>query len=99
MIKHVVLFKFKAEVRQEAGQEQLLSLKKELEMLKVHIPELKHIEAGINANPKEEYDLALLTEFADWQALQVYVVHPDHQKVAKKIRAILEERACVDYEF
>ncbi len=99
MIKHVELFKFKPDIPKDIRKQKLPEIKKSLEMLKTHVSELGYIEAGINANPDESYDLALLSEFADWEDLKAYVVHPEHQKVAAVIREILLERACVDYEF
>ena len=99
MIKHIVLFKFKADLPKEVRKQKLPEIKKSLEMLKSQISALGYIEAGINSNPAESYDLALISEFASWDDLKAYVVHPEHQKVSAVIREILEERACVDYEF
>jgi deoxycytidine triphosphate deaminase len=99
MIKHIVLFKFKADILKDIRKQKLPEIKKSLEMLKTHISELGYIEAGINANPDESYDLALISEFSSWEDLKSYVVHPEHQKVSAVIREILQERACVDYEF
>lgn len=99
MIKHVVLFKFKADIPKEIRKQKLPEIKKSLEMLKSQISELGYIEAGLNSNPEESYDLALISEFASWDDLKAYVVHPEHQKVSAVIRELLQERACVDYEF
>lgn len=99
MIKHIVLFKFKTDIPKDIRKQKLPEIKKSLEMLKTHIAELGYIEAGINTNPEESYDLALISEFSSWEDLKAYVVHPEHQKVAAVIREILQERACVDYEF
>lgn len=96
MIKHIVLFQFK---KGEENSTDLELIKKSLEDLINFIPELKSIEVGINSNPNEKYDLALTTEFKDWDDLNSYVVHPEHQKVSVLIRETLEQRACVDYEF
>lgn len=99
MIKHVVLFKFKGDLSTDVRQRKLKSFKSSLEALKLSISELRHIEVGLNENPQESYDLVLISEFASWDDLKAYVVHPEHQKVAVEIREILEQRACVDYEF
>jgi hypothetical protein len=56
-------------------------------------------EEGIYANPEEEYDLALISEFNSMKDLKAYAVHPEHVKAGTGIREILEKRACVDYEF
>jgi hypothetical protein len=99
MIKHVVLFKFKSEVELPEKKQKLENIKVLLEQLKESIDCLSFIEVGLNSNPAEAYDLALITEFKTWDDLKAYVVHPEHQKVAAVIRAILDQRACVDYEF
>ncbi len=96
MIKHIVLFKFKDNSNDKTN---LNSIKKSLENLTQFIPELKSIEVGINSNPNEKYDLALTTEFDNWEDLNIYAEHPEHLKVGALIRKTLELRACVDYEF
>lgn len=99
MIKHVVLFKFKSDLPEAEKNEKLISIKASLEQLRNSIDELLFIEVGINSNPSEAYDLALISEFQTWDDLKAYVVHPEHQKVGTVIRQILDQRACVDYEF
>lgn len=99
MIKHIVLFKFKAETPGELRAKKIASIRKALLDLKSKVKELGYIEVGINGNKSESYDMALTCEFATWEDLQAYVVHPDHQKVSQIIRESLQERACVDYEF
>ncbi|WP_016776016.1 Dabb family protein [Anaerophaga thermohalophila] len=96
MIKHIVLFKFKENLRSE---EKLASIKEGLEALPGKIESLKKMEVGINCNPEEKYDLALTAEVGDMEGLKAYAVHPEHLKIGAVIREILEERACVDYEF
>jgi hypothetical protein len=99
MIKHVVLFKFKGDLPAEARDKKLAEIKVSLELLKSSIEELCHIEVGLNSNAQESYDMSLISEFLSWDDLKAYVVHPEHQKVAVVIREILDQRACVDYEF
>lgn len=99
MIKHVVLFKFKNPADLPEKAEKLASIKQSLEQLVNSVPELLRMEVGLNSNPNESYDLALISDFNSWDDLKAYVVHPEHQKVGAVIREILDERACVDYEF
>ncbi|MDG5799679.1 Dabb family protein [Marinilabiliaceae bacterium ANBcel2] len=98
MVKHIVLFKLKSDIKESVKKTKLEEIKTALEDLSKTIPELNHIEAGINSNPDESFDLALTTHFNSWEDLKAYVIHPDHQKVALIIREVLSERACVDYE-
>lgn len=99
MIKHVVLFKFKTDIGVTEKKQKLETIRASLELLKSCIDSLHFIEVGINSNPAEGYDLALISEFKSWDDLKTYVIHPEHQKVAAVIRENLEQRACVDYEF
>lgn len=99
MIKHVVLFKFKNSADLPGKTEKLASIKQSLEQLVKSVPELLMMEVGLNNNPNETYDLSLISEFNSWDDLKAYVVHPEHQKVGAVIRQIMDERACVDYEF
>ncbi len=99
MIRHIVLFKFKADLPQAAKQEKMIRIQIGLENLLDSVKSLKKMEVGINSNPNENYDLALTTEFESMDGLKAYSTNPEHLKVGGLIREILEERACVDYEF
>jgi len=99
MIKHIVLFQFKKNADSEAHKRLIQEIKKSLENLKGIVPELKYIETALNNNPNESYDLSLISEFASWDDLKTYNLHPEHQKVLQIIRQNLLQRACVDYEF
>lgn len=99
MIKHVVLFKFKNELSPVEKKEKLTAIKNSLEKLKSIISELQSIEVGLNSNPAESYDLALISECKTWEELKSYAIHPEHQRVTAVIRQDLDQRACVDYVF
>ncbi len=99
MIKHIVLFKLKADLPDEQKKSKLESFKADLEALTGKVDTLKKMEVGINVNPQEEYDLSLVSEFDDLRGLKAYAEHPEHVKVGGTIREVLEKRACVDYEF
>jgi len=99
MIKHIVLFKFREDLPATEKETRLESIKAGLEALTDKVETLNKMEVGINANPEEEYDLALISEFNSMKDLQAYAVHPEHVKAGAAIREILEKRACVDYEF
>ncbi|WP_340110788.1 Dabb family protein [Maribellus mangrovi] len=99
MINHVVLFKLKK--YQNSEKEQILAeLKRMLLVLKNKIPELQHIEVGENYElDAKSFDLALITHFDSVEALDVYRVHPEHQKVVAYVGEVTEARAAVDFEF
>jgi hypothetical protein len=96
-IRHIVLWKLAADdadtraLHAEQIAERLLSLRGVVD-------EIDHIEVGRNvANPQSNWDVALVSEFADVEALERYQVHPAHQEVAGFIRSLVAERSCVDY--
>lgn len=98
MVRHVLLFKLKEMEPQEKAHI-ANEIKSRLLALKVTVSAIAKIEVGINQNPAEAFDIALVSEHKDWNALAEYRDHPDHQAVAKFIGQYREERSCVDYEF
>jgi len=99
MVRHTVLFKLKEFVSEEEKTRKINQIKLGLLNLQTIIKELQSIEVGINENPKEQYDIVLVTTHKTMGDLEAYAVHPSHQAVAKIIREVLESRACVDYTF
>ena len=99
MVKHTVLFKLKEFSSEEEKTRKINQIKLGLLNLKTIINELQSIEVGINENPKEQYDIVLVTTHKTMEDLEAYAAHPSHQAVAKIIREVLESRACVDYIF
>lgn len=99
MINHVVLFKLKK--YPDSEKEKIVAeLKRMLLDLKAKIPELKHIEVGENYElDAKSFDLALITHFDSVESLDVYRVHPEHQKVVAYVGEVTEARAAVDFEF
>lgn len=99
MVKHIVLFKMKPFASEAERITKLIEIKVALEDLIHKVDVLRSIEAGINLNPAEEYDLALYTTFDTMEDVAVYAAHPDHVAVARTFIAPLKEaRACVDYQ-
>ena len=95
MIRHIVMFRLKDEPEK---QENIQNLKEAIEKLEDSIPEAKSIEVGLNINEKPSaYDLVLVSDFEDEDALERYRVHPEHQKVVEFIKKVNEDIAAVDY--
>jgi hypothetical protein len=71
-----------------------------LESLNGMVPGLLQLQVGIDFSRTESSaDLVLFSEFEDRTALEEYLRHPEHQKVAVFIGEIRTERLVVDYEF
>lgn len=99
MINHVVLFKLK-QFPAEEKKAKLAEFKSKLLALKDKIDVLKHIEVGENFELEaKSFDLALITHFYTLEDLDVYRVHPEHQKVVAWVAEVVDDRAAVDYHF
>lgn len=96
MIKHVVSFKFRGthDERKAVAEK----FKEALVALPETIEALNAIEVGINENPSERWDLVLIAEVNDYDALAEYASHPLHVAATQIIKDWKEDRACVDYE-
>jgi hypothetical protein len=92
MITHIVFFRFKDQAEITIVRDKLLALNGK-------IPQLRHLEAGVDVLRSERsYDLALVSKFDSLEDLQAYQVHPDHQEVLKYILGVKESVVAVDYE-
>ena len=95
MIHHVVMFKFKPEVKDSDIGE----LEKGIDALPNKIKEIQALEFGRDILRSERsYDLALVSVFANVEALQRYQNHPDHLVVVKKVKEICRNVVTVDFE-
>lgn len=98
MVKHVLLFKLRDMESQEQKQAIMVEIKNKLEGLKELVSAIHSIEVHLNQNPKETYDICLISEHLDWDALEAYRVNPHHVEVASFIAQYRESRACADFE-
>jgi hypothetical protein len=95
MLKHVVFFKFKP----EAGSADIADLENSLRALPAVIPEIREFVVGRDVVRSERsYDLALISAFDDLSAMNRYQVHPDHQAVVAKVKALCNGVVAVDFE-
>jgi len=100
MIKHIVFFSLADNAEGKSKAENALIIKTALENLVHLIPEIKKLEVGINYpdSPKTNFDIALYSEFDNFEAIDIYQEHPEHKKVASYIGKVKTSRAAVDYE-
>jgi hypothetical protein len=78
MIRHIVLIRFRPEVTAAA----VADLFAELHQINGKIPGLLAITAGKSESPEQMergYMHGFVVDFADWEALQAYQDHPEHQ--------------------
>ncbi len=99
MIKHIVMWKLYDEAEGFSKKENAERIKKELEGLKEKIEQIRHLEVGVNQNPSPAaFDVALYSEFVDWEALEIYQKHPAHERFKEFLAPLRSERVVVDYE-
>lgn len=94
MITHIVVFKLKDRSPGSVGK-----AKDVLLSMKGRIPQLRHLEVGIDVlHSERSYDIALVTKFDSMEELGVYQKHPVHVEVAKYMTSVRESAVAVDYE-
>lgn len=94
MVKHIVMFDFKDENKQE----NLLKAKKMLDALIDTVPSLKSMEVGLNFSKEERaMDLSIITEFDNVEGLELYANHPEHLEVVAFIKTVVSQSKVSDY--
>jgi len=94
MLKHIVMFDFKDENKEE----NLIKTKKMLEALLDTVPTLKSMEVGINlSHESRAMDLSLYSEFDNEEGLKLYANHPEHLEVVKFIKSVTTGSKVSDY--
>ena len=92
MITHIVFFKLKDPHNVKKAGEVLMGLKGK-------IPQLRHLEVGIDIlHSDRSYHLALLTKFDSLEDMKAYQIHPVHEEVSKYMASVRESSVTVDYE-
>ncbi len=98
MIRHVVSWKLAA-TDDDVRAEQAATIAHGLQSLPASIPEILSLEVGTNVlNPGANFDLVLIADYEDADALARYVAHPEHEKVASYIRSVVADRSAVDFD-
>ncbi len=94
MITHIALIKLV-----HANAETIEEARKLLSGLEGKIPQLRHLEIGLNLiQSYRSYDLSLVAKFDSLEDLQAYNNHPTHVEVVKKLQGIRKSTVTVDYE-
>ena len=94
MITHIVFFKLS-----DATFDTLAATRGKLLGMQGKIPQLRHLEAGIDVIRSERsYDIALVTRFDSMDDLQAYQIHPYHAgEVAPHMKSVCSSIIAVDY--
>jgi hypothetical protein len=94
MLKHVVFFKFKPEV----NEPDIVELEKGFAALPGAIREIQEYDFGRDViHSERSYDFALVSSFADLEAMERYQKHPDHLRVVEAVKRISSTILVVDF--
>lgn len=97
MLRHVVSFKLTAEDR-ETKVAQAAEISRRLDALVALIPEVRNLTLGVDTGETAgNWDIVLIADYDDAEALDAYQTHPEHVKVATYIRSLATARNCVDF--
>lgn len=97
MIRHIVVWNFKAECSKEEKTNYAKKIKNDLESLKNIIAGALSIEVIINPLKTSNCDIMLNSVFDSEISLENYQEHPDHKKAGEFIKTVLTDRRCIDY--
>lgn len=98
-LRHIVSWKVAGDTDEERSRV-AAELRDRLLALPAQIDVIRAFEVGVNdAGAADNYDVVLVSEFDDENALTSYVQHPVHQEVIAFVRANTIGRAGVDYTF
>jgi Stress responsive A/B Barrel Domain len=96
MIRHTVIFRWKA----EATAEQRQRVATELSRLPALVPTLRSYELGSDLGVNEgNFDFAVSASFDDLDGYLAYRDHPVHRAIIREhISPLIQERAAVQFE-
>lgn len=94
MLNHVVAMKFKPGI----SEADISELEDALEQLPNAIVEIQVYEFGRDILKTERsFDFAIVSLFANKEALQRYQQHPEHIKVGQKLKVLCDKIVTVDF--
>ena len=98
MVKHIIMWKLYDFAEGFSKTENAQRMKHRLQELERRIPEIQHLEVGINVNNSPDaFDIVLYSEFRNLQDLQTYQNHPAHLEFKEFVSGIRSHKRVVDY--
>lgn len=100
MVKHIILWRLRAELTAAEKREKALAIKQGLEGLQGQVPGLIDIHVQIDGRiESSNADIMLDSTLESEEALKGYAVHSAHVAVANGVvRPNTELRTCLDYQ-
>lgn len=98
MVNHIVMWKFKPEIKEEDKPAIKKAMSDNLCALVGKVPGLLTLEFVDSPISSSTHDIALVSTLEKAEDIAVYATHPDHVYVADNfVRPYVTERACLDY--
>lgn len=98
MVHHIVMWKFKPEIKEEQKPALKQAMKENLTALVGKVPGLLSLEFIDSPISSSTHDIALVSTLEKKEDIAVYGSHPAHVEVADTyVRPYVTERACLDY--
>lgn len=99
MVKHIILWQLKEELKGEEKEQVKNNMKAYLEALVGKVPGLISMQIVIDGLESSNADVMLDSTLEDEAALKGYAVHPEHVAAADTyVRPFTAVRTCMDYE-
>ncbi|MDH6235629.1 Dabb family protein [Cryobacterium sp. CG_9.6] len=96
-IRHIVCWQLAATDPAEKAQA-AAGVSQGLQALLGVVPEIRALTVGPDVAGGANWDLALIVDFDDFDALARYQAHPEHVKIGGYIRTVVSARIAVDLE-
>lgn len=97
-VRHIVSWKMNGETAADRAR-QAEEIRVELVKLRETVPGILALDVRLNEfNAEVNWDLVLVSDHVDSEALDAYAVHPEHLKVVAIVKERAAGRAGVDYE-
>ncbi len=97
MVTHIVMWKLKEQAERGSKEQNAAIMKQRLEALVGKIPGLLALRVEQNVMPGG-FDLCLVGQYQDLEALKLYRDHPLHKEVQQFVHQVITDRASCDFE-
>ena len=100
MLRHIVIYKFLPEAQGRSKEENLAIARSLAEEMERSIPELLTFccRVGSPEQKTDNYDILLICDLADFDALAAYKQNPAHKAFGTHCHAVSSGRAAIDFE-
>jgi hypothetical protein len=97
-LRHIVMWNLKEQAEGHSRHENMLKARDILLQFANLTPDILLFEVGIKTEGQDcTSDLILNSVFKDEAALKTYQNHPDHLAIKPFMKAVVEQRHCMDF--